>query len=63
MEMRVLSVINLKGGVAKTISSVAIAHLLAERASASCWWTMTSKGTLPEDTAAGMKTGPGLMKS
>ena len=29
MEMRVLSVINLKGGVAKTISSVAIAHLLA----------------------------------
>ena len=31
MEMRVLSVINLKGGVAKTISSVAIAHLLAER--------------------------------
>ena len=31
MEMRVLSVINLKGGVAKTISSVAIAHLLAEK--------------------------------
>ncbi len=29
--MRVLSVINLKGGVAKTISSVAIAHLLAEQ--------------------------------
>lgn len=29
--MRVLSVINLKGGVAKTISSVAIAHLLADR--------------------------------
>ena len=31
MDMRVLSVINLKGGVAKTISSVAIAHLLAEK--------------------------------
>lgn len=29
MDMRVLSVINLKGGVAKTVSSVAIAHLLA----------------------------------
>lgn len=31
MDMRILSVINLKGGVAKTISSVAIAHLLAEK--------------------------------
>lgn len=29
-KMRVLSVINLKGGVAKTISSVAIAYILAE---------------------------------
>lgn len=29
-EMRVLSVINLKGGVAKTVSSVAIAYILAE---------------------------------
>ena len=28
--MRVLSVINLKGGVAKTISSIAIAHILAD---------------------------------
>lgn len=28
--MRVLSVINLKGGVAKTISTLAIAHILAE---------------------------------
>lgn len=31
MEMRVLSVINLKGGVAKTVSSIAIAHLLAAK--------------------------------
>ena len=35
-KMRVLSVINLKGGVAKTISSVAIAYILAEVYSFRC---------------------------
>lgn len=56
-KMRVLSVINLKGGVAKTVSSVAIAYILAEVFhSGSCCWITTNRVTLPVVCAGEART-------
>ena len=41
--MKVLSIINLKGGVAKTISSVNMAHILANQ----IWWGLSDNEKLP----------------
>ena len=47
--MRTIAVINLKGGVAKTITSNSFAYIWRSRETESSWWTTINRGTLPED--------------